>query len=247
MIGTAPSASAASLMRPVRRRCLRRRLPPRRPAVLITLVMRSVKLRLYAAARRRSRRMCPCVRPLPAKAAEVRSVLVRPQRTRAESASPCACQTLQHRDLMRAACVLISMPLAACLTPLGAYCPPTPVSPKHRSPVVLYCVLMHDAATIVHTQLAHSRIYRRYLAAMSHADAAWTPPATCPLSSSDHDNGCRATGWGSEAVCCGNGCVPAGCKNAVYTNNTLIYDDQAHGCGNVVSSLADGVLCCKTG
>lgn len=84
---------------------------------------------------------------------------------------------------------------------------------------------------------------------MSHAELAWAPPGTCPATSTDDDIGCRtgpgAAGWGSEAVCCGNACVPAGCKSGVYVNATLIYDDQAHGCANVTSADADGVLCCR--
>jgi len=85
----------------------------------------------------------------------------------------------------------------------------------------------------------------KYLAAMSHANAAWAPPGgTCPTTTSDGDNLCRATGWGTEAICCGSGCVLAGCANDIYLGATLIYDDQAEGCGNVRDVLT-GVLCCK--
>ena len=75
---------------------------------------------------------------------------------------------------------------------------------------------------------------------MSHADCAACAPA--PVSG---DLGCKATGCGAEAVCCGSGCVLAGCKSSIYLNATTIYDDQAHGCGNLAPSVADGVLCCK--
>ena len=81
----------------------------------------------------------------------------------------------------------------------------------------------------------------RWLAAMSHADctscAASSPPTK--------DLACRSTGCGSEAICCGSGCVLAGCKSGLFPNRTTIYDDQAHGCGNVAPTIADGVLCCK--
>ena len=87
----------------------------------------------------------------------------------------------------------------------------------------------------------------RFIAAMSHAELAWQPPAQCPPEPTSDDAGCRATGWGSEAVCCGRACVLAGCANDLYVGATLIYDNQAHGCGNIANGLADGVLCCRLG
>ena len=85
----------------------------------------------------------------------------------------------------------------------------------------------------------------RYLAAASHANAAWAPPGgTCPSSPSDGDNECRATGWGTEAICCGSECVLAGCANYLWTDATLIYDNQQEGCG-AVKDVLSGVLCCK--
>ena len=85
----------------------------------------------------------------------------------------------------------------------------------------------------------------RYLGAMSHGNPAWAPPGgSCPASPNSGDNGCQGTGWGSEAVCCGAGCVLAGCANDLWAGKTLIYDDQKHGCGNVFG-VSDGFLCCK--
>jgi glutamate synthase (NADPH/NADH) large chain len=52
-------------------------------------------------------------------------------------------------------------------------------------------------------------------------------------------------GFGAEAICCGSGCVAAGCVNDFYANETRIYDNQAQGCGNVAPTVAGGVLCCK--
>lgn len=86
----------------------------------------------------------------------------------------------------------------------------------------------------------------RYLAAMSHGNPAWAPPGgQCPADPSNNDNSCQATGWGSEAVCCGSGCVLAGCANDIYRGATLIYDNQKEGCGNVGDDDFDGFLCCK--
>ena len=88
----------------------------------------------------------------------------------------------------------------------------------------------------------------RYVAAMSHAQLAWQglPPASCPAAQTNDDNGCAVAGWGSEPVCCGSGCVLAGCPNDIYFGRTTIYDNQAAGCGNVgAESDVDGFLCCK--
>jgi hypothetical protein len=79
----------------------------------------------------------------------------------------------------------------------------------------------------------------RFVAAMSHAGAA------CLDAPSAVDFGCNPTGFGAEAICCGAGCVRAGCVNDFYANATTIYDDQRHGCGNADAAVADGVLCCK--
>lgn len=85
----------------------------------------------------------------------------------------------------------------------------------------------------------------KYIAAMSHGNPAWAPPGgTCPATQNDNDNGCQGTDWGSEAICCGSGCVLAGCANDLWVGQTLIYDDQKHGCGNVFG-VSDGFLCCK--
>jgi hypothetical protein len=85
----------------------------------------------------------------------------------------------------------------------------------------------------------------KYIAAMSHGNPSWAPPGgTCPATQSDNDNGCQGTGWGSEAICCGSGCVLAGCANDLWIGKTLIYDDQKHGCGSVFG-VSDGFLCCK--
>ena len=80
----------------------------------------------------------------------------------------------------------------------------------------------------------------RFIAAMSHADCT-----QCPTTQGTVDVTCKAQGCGAEAVCCGSGCVLAGCKSTVFTNQTTIYDDQNHGCGAVSPMVADGVLCCK--
>lgn len=80
----------------------------------------------------------------------------------------------------------------------------------------------------------------RFIGAMSHADCT-----QCTTPNPATDITCKATGCGAEAVCCGSGCVLAGCKNAIFPNRTTIYDDQQHGCGAVAPSVADGVLCCK--
>jgi formylglycine-generating enzyme required for sulfatase activity len=85
----------------------------------------------------------------------------------------------------------------------------------------------------------------KYLAAMSHANSAWAPPGgSCPAGTSDGDNLCRPTGWGTEAICCGSDCVLAGCANDLFVGKTMIYDDQQEGCGNVLDVMT-GVLCCK--
>ncbi len=79
----------------------------------------------------------------------------------------------------------------------------------------------------------------RFLTAMSHADCQ-----QCGAGPSAEDKGCRPMGCGSEAICCGAGCVLASCPSGLFANATTIYDNQAHGCGFVAPSVADGVLCC---
>ena len=80
----------------------------------------------------------------------------------------------------------------------------------------------------------------RFIAAMSHADCK-----DCGAAPSNVDKGCAPSGCGSEAICCGAGCVRAACASGLYPNATTIYDNQAHGCGNVAPAVAAGVLCCK--
>jgi len=81
----------------------------------------------------------------------------------------------------------------------------------------------------------------RFVAASSHANCS-----SCAAGPTSVDFGCLATGCGAESLCCGMGCVPAGCKSGLYPNATLIFGgDQQHGCGNVATRNQDGVLCCK--
>lgn len=82
----------------------------------------------------------------------------------------------------------------------------------------------------------------KYIAAMSHTDC--NPNQVCPTSPYTADAGCTATGWGSEALCCGADCVPAGCPDGLYPSATTIYDNQEEGCGSV-RDVMTGFLCCK--
>ncbi len=96
-------------------------------------------------------------------------------------------------------------------------------------------------------QCADAREPRRFLAAMSHARAAWSmlPPAPCPPAPVSDDNGCLASGWGAEAVCCGGGCAVPSCPNSVWMQGTRIHIDESSGCGAVGSPPLGGILCCK--
>ena len=82
-----------------------------------------------------------------------------------------------------------------------------------------------------------------YVAAMSHARAAWQ--GHCPPTPAADDNGCAAEGWGAEPVCCGGGCTLPSCPNAVWSDGTLIHIDENNGCGSLKQGTVDGVLCCK--
>jgi len=89
---------------------------------------------------------------------------------------------------------------------------------------------------------------RIFVGAMSHARGAWEglPPAPCPVSPQDDDNGCALPGtWGSEPVCCGAGCVPPSCPNMVWTAQTRIHVGESMACGGLGAAALSGVLCCK--
>lgn len=90
---------------------------------------------------------------------------------------------------------------------------------------------------------------RRFVAAMSHANPAWSnlPPAPCPPSPQTVDNGCNADGWGAEPVCCGAGCSVPSCPNDLWMGGTRIHIGEGEGCGSIdgSSGFVDGVLCCK--
>ena len=88
---------------------------------------------------------------------------------------------------------------------------------------------------------------RRFVGAMSHAQPAWSnlPPNPCPVAPQNVDNGCPATGWGSEPICCGGNCSVPSCPNDLWMDSTRIHIGMNEGCGNVSSTWVDGILCCK--
>lgn len=88
---------------------------------------------------------------------------------------------------------------------------------------------------------------RIFVAGMSHALSAWEPlpPGPCPLQPGGADNGCAATGWGSEPICCGGGCQVPSCPNMIWPNGTRIHINEVDGCGALQGGSVDGVLCCK--
>jgi len=90
---------------------------------------------------------------------------------------------------------------------------------------------------------------RKFVAAMSHARAAWSslPPAPCPPAPVSDDNGCVGEGWGAEPVCCGGACVEPSCPNSVWSGGTRIHIDENAACAALAGGVADGVLCCKVG
>ena len=59
------------------------------------------------------------------------------------------------------------------------------------------------------------------------------------------DNGCAASGWGAEPVCCGQACAVPSCPNSVWMDGTMIHEDEGNGCGALGPGTVDGVLCCK--
>ena len=56
---------------------------------------------------------------------------------------------------------------------------------------------------------------------------------------------CLAEGWGSEPVCCGEGCRLGKCRDSVWAKNTRISLGTAQGCGGATSDRNGGILCCK--
>jgi hypothetical protein len=88
---------------------------------------------------------------------------------------------------------------------------------------------------------------RRFVAAMQHANPAWSsiPPNPCPPAPQDTDNGCAADGWGAEPVCCGSNCTVPSCPNDIWMGGTRIHIGTNEGCGGLTSQFVNGVLCCK--
>lgn len=78
-----------------------------------------------------------------------------------------------------------------------------------------------------------------FVAAMQHA------VQPCPSVPVSQDNGCSASGWGSEPVCCGAQCQLPSCPNSVWLNATRIHIGTDDGCGAFTSGWAAGVLCCR--
>jgi hypothetical protein len=57
---------------------------------------------------------------------------------------------------------------------------------------------------------------------------------------------CYASGWCSEAVCCGSDCTRVGlCPDGVWAGLTHITPSQSNGCGATVAPADGGVLCCR--
>ena len=57
---------------------------------------------------------------------------------------------------------------------------------------------------------------------------------------------CLESGFGSEAVCCGEGCKSGRCRDAVWAKGTRISVGKTEGCAKVTADNNGGVLCCKT-
>ena len=96
-------------------------------------------------------------------------------------------------------------------------------------------------------QLCREGDPRMFLAAMQHADPAWSalPPSPCPPAPQEGDNGCRPAGWGSEPICCGGACTVPSCGNDLWMDQTRIHIGESEGCGAVSANYASGILCCK--
>jgi hypothetical protein len=90
---------------------------------------------------------------------------------------------------------------------------------------------------------------RAFVGAMSHALPAWSGlPAAgkpCPAEPVQADNGCAASGWGAEPVCCGGGCAVPSCPNSLWVGGTRIHEDEGSGCGGLRPGAVQGVLCCR--
>eukprot|EP01047_Picozoa_sp_COSAG01_P015113 COSAG01_NODE_751_length_13837_cov_78.727981_1_plen_557_part_00 len=86
-----------------------------------------------------------------------------------------------------------------------------------------------------------------FVAGMSHA-----PGTACPHPANHSvDNGCKASGYGGEPLCCGDKCAVPSCSSALWPEKTpVLFGAEGAGCCAAVTIRADhqprGVLCCKT-
>lgn len=83
----------------------------------------------------------------------------------------------------------------------------------------------------------------RFVAAISHCKTQ----SSCVYDlTAEATYACFATGWCSEAVCCGSQCQQFGaCTGGLWANRTHIAQGTDQGCGAITASRAGGILCCK--
>jgi hypothetical protein len=79
-----------------------------------------------------------------------------------------------------------------------------------------------------------------FVAAMSHCNGS-TSGVCDYVDQPGETAGCAASGWCSEAVCCGSDCHGGICKDGVWPSQTSIFS----GCRSVPASAVGGVLCCR--
>ena len=83
-----------------------------------------------------------------------------------------------------------------------------------------------------------------YAIAMSHTTADG------PGCHYEDDQGCRAKGWGNEALCCGDGCQKGHCASAIWPDNSRAVAHwgwkKPGNCGAISGDAGlTGVMCCR--
>lgn len=84
-----------------------------------------------------------------------------------------------------------------------------------------------------------------FLAGFSHVNSASSRNQECGPSAGSGELTCQSSGWGSEPVCCGAGCAPGVCRDAIWKGQTQIFFGANDSCGRFAAELNTGILCCK--
>jgi hypothetical protein len=101
-----------------------------------------------------------------------------------------------------------------------------------------------DIKDRVSVKACHGAGPGRFNAGMSHGQTdELCPPKPTPKTIFP----CTQSGYGSEPVCCGNGCKFGKCRDGTWPGKTKISRGTSEGCGAVTSDANGGVMCCFDG